>query len=93
MRRKREKELVRVELPRHIGEAGFRAATSRTAAFVNHWAGLQGIEGAMSIHELVRQVYLQGLWDGCQLVWNGHLPADEEGMKPNLVEFAADGAD
>lgn len=68
MRRgKKSSGLVRVNLPEEIARAGWTAAKSRTEDFLSHYSSMLPYEGAYSIQHLIRDVYLQGVWDGFQI--------------------------
>lgn len=65
---KHKNSLERIDLPDKLGDGIHKVAQRRMQAFVDHWAGMQRFENGMSVHELCRHVYLQGLTDGVYLI-------------------------
>lgn len=70
---RQSEELERVEVP--ADHPGLRFAERRIRAVARHYAGMSQC-GTLDLFALARECYLQGVWDGCQVVV----------MRPNLAE-------
>ena len=57
---------IRIEIPREIYDPGMRVVDDRCKPYIKQWCVMQEFENGMSIHQLVREAYLQGAFDGWQ---------------------------
>lgn len=72
MRKKRE-VLTEIPIPREVHQEFRRVADDRVKDFVDHYLTGQRFPGGLSLNpmtltDLASAVYLQGLWDGVELM-------------------------